>query len=126
MSVCCKMALGENEELAKADPEKFYRPAYIGPRGWIALRLDLSRIDWKEVSELVAGSYRLVAPKKLAELYRGRPPRMMLWTGSAPPDLALADHHSACANTRREALWLNSSGRGDVPSRSCPAAHLPR
>lgn len=72
VSVCCKMALGENEEIVKGDPERFYLPAYVGPRGWVALRLDRGRIDWKEVSELVAGSYQLVASKKLAELARSR------------------------------------------------------
>jgi phosphoribosylglycinamide formyltransferase-1 len=41
-------------------------PAYIGPRGWVALRLDRGAIDWKEVAELVAGSYQLTAPKRLA------------------------------------------------------------
>jgi phosphoribosylglycinamide formyltransferase-1 len=43
-------------------------PAYIGPRGWVALRLDIPGVDWNEVSELVRGSYRLVAPQKLANL----------------------------------------------------------
>lgn len=68
VSVCCKTALGENEELVEAHPDRYYRPAYIGSRGWVALRLDRGRIDWKEVAELVAGSYRLVAPKKLVKL----------------------------------------------------------
>lgn len=68
VSVCCKMGLGENEEIVRADPKRFYLPAYIGPRGWVALRLDLGRIDWQEVAGLVAGSYSLVAPKKLAKL----------------------------------------------------------
>jgi predicted DNA-binding protein (MmcQ/YjbR family) len=45
-------------------------PAYIGPRGWVALRLDIGKIDWDEVAELVAGSYRLAAPKKLATLVK--------------------------------------------------------
>lgn len=67
VSVCCKMALGENEELVKMDPERFYLPAYVGPRGWIGLRLDLGKVDWDEVAELVTGSYALVAPKKLAK-----------------------------------------------------------
>ena len=52
--------------LAAASPEKFYIPAYIGSRGWGALRLDRGDIDWEEVSELVIGSYRMVAPKRLA------------------------------------------------------------
>ena len=41
-------------------------------RGWIALRLDLPKIDWKEVEELVTESYRLVAPKRLSSLLSTR------------------------------------------------------
>jgi hypothetical protein len=68
VSVCCKVALGENADLAASDSARFYLPAYIGPRGWVGLRLDVGRIDWNEVAELVAGSYWLVAPKRLAAL----------------------------------------------------------
>jgi len=68
VSVCCKMGLGENEELVKDDPKRFYPPAYLAHRGWVALRLDIGEIDWEEVAQLVAGSYSLVAPKKLAKL----------------------------------------------------------
>lgn len=66
VAVSCKMALGENEELVRAHPERFYLPAYTGSRGWIALRLDLGTVDWEEVAELVIGSYGLIAPRKLA------------------------------------------------------------
>jgi hypothetical protein len=65
-SLCWKAALGENEELAAAAPRRFYVPAYIGPRGWAALRLDGGAIDWEEVDELVRSSYCAVAPAKLA------------------------------------------------------------
>jgi hypothetical protein len=71
VSVCCKMGLGENEEIVGADPKRFYLPAYIAHRGWVALRLDQGPIDWDEVAELVSGSYTLVAPKTLAKLVRG-------------------------------------------------------
>ncbi len=70
MSVCCKMGLGENEEIVRADPKRFYLPAYMAHRGWVALRLDLGPVDWEEVAQLVAGSYSLIAPKKLAKLVR--------------------------------------------------------
>lgn len=63
VSVCCKMGIGENEEIVGADPKRFYLPAYIAHRGWVALRLDRGPIDWEEVAQLVAGSYSLVAPK---------------------------------------------------------------
>src|ERR1019366_2513458 len=68
VSVCCKVQPGDNEALVAAHPAKFYMPAYIGPRGWVALRLDVSGLDWNEVAELVVGSYQLIAPKRLALL----------------------------------------------------------
>ena len=34
VSVCCKSQLGENVDRASRDPDKYYLPAYIGPRGW--------------------------------------------------------------------------------------------
>jgi len=44
------------------DP-RFYLTPYIGKRGWITLRMKDKQIDWKEVREMVKGSYRLVNPK---------------------------------------------------------------
>jgi predicted DNA-binding protein (MmcQ/YjbR family) len=66
VSVSCKMPLGENREVAALDPARFYLPQYMSHRGWIALRLDVGKIDWDEVEELVAESYGLIAPKRLA------------------------------------------------------------
>ncbi len=66
VSVSCKMPLGDNREVAALDPKRYYLPAYMSHRGWIALRLDVGKIDWNEVEELLAGSYRLIAPKRLA------------------------------------------------------------
>lgn len=67
VSVLCKAAIGENAELIASDPERYYLPAYSGPKGWVALRLDLGDVDWDEVEGLVVGSYRLVAPKRLVK-----------------------------------------------------------
>jgi len=64
VSITGKVLPGENQALAAAQPTRFYLPAYIGPRGWVALRLDVGKIDWDEVSELVRCSFQLVAPKK--------------------------------------------------------------
>jgi predicted DNA-binding protein (MmcQ/YjbR family) len=66
VSVCTKTELGENRDMARQDPGRFYLPAYIGPRGWVGLRLDAGPVDWSEVAGLMLSSYRLVAPKKLA------------------------------------------------------------
>ena len=71
VSVCVKTQLGENQDLAKGEPDRFYIPAYIGPRGWVGLRLDRGALDWNEVSDFVTSSYRLVAPKKLVNVIAG-------------------------------------------------------
>lgn len=63
--VCCKVLPGDNERLIAANPQKFIMPAYIGPRGWVGLRLDRPTVDWPEVKELILGSYGRAAPKKL-------------------------------------------------------------
>jgi hypothetical protein len=66
VSIACKALPGDNSALVAAQPDRFYLPAYIGPRGWVALRLDVGNPDWQEVSALITGSYCLIAPKRLA------------------------------------------------------------
>lgn len=59
LGVCCKALPGDNQRLIETNRRRFYMPAYIGPRGWVGLRLDLATVDWAEVKELVRGSYLL-------------------------------------------------------------------
>lgn len=65
VALVCKMAPGENAVLIGADPHTFYLPSYVGPKGWVAMRLDKGDIRWDLASELVSESYKLVAPKRL-------------------------------------------------------------
>jgi predicted DNA-binding protein (MmcQ/YjbR family) len=71
VSVCVKSARGENVDRARLDPERFYLPAYIGPRGWFGMRLDRGRTAWREVAEIVEQSYRLTAPSTLIKKLDG-------------------------------------------------------
>lgn len=73
VSVCCRSEMAENVDRAHREPQRFYLPAYIGPRGWFGLRIDRGRIDWKEVTNLVELSYRLAAPKTLVNALETRP-----------------------------------------------------
>jgi predicted DNA-binding protein (MmcQ/YjbR family) len=68
VSVCFKASPGEGPLLIDSDPDMFYLPAYIGPRGWVGLRLDLGDVDWAEVTKQVTASYCLTAPKRLITL----------------------------------------------------------
>jgi hypothetical protein len=55
------------EALIAADPERFFRPAYVGHKGWVGVVLDTGP-DWAVVAELVLDAYRRIAPAKLAAL----------------------------------------------------------
>jgi len=71
VSVCTRAFPGENKRLVTSHPMKFYLPAYIGPRGWVGLRLDRGKTDWNEVRDLLLVRYLQVAPRKLAAAVQG-------------------------------------------------------
>jgi predicted DNA-binding protein (MmcQ/YjbR family) len=65
LAVWCKAPPGAQQVLVGADADRFFAPPYLGPKGWIGVRLHPPP-DWEEVAALVRRSYRLVAPKRLA------------------------------------------------------------
>lgn len=64
LALVCAAQPGVQEELVELDPARFFRPPYVGHRGWIGLRLDVDP-DWDEVASVVEASYRCVAPVTL-------------------------------------------------------------
>jgi hypothetical protein len=63
----CAAPAGAQEALVAAEPDTFFRPPYVGGRGWIGVRLDRD-VDWGEVAELCADAYRVIAPKRLVKV----------------------------------------------------------
>jgi hypothetical protein len=63
----CAAPPGAQEVLLSAAPERFFRPPYVGHRGWLGVYLDVP-VDWDEVEALLRDAYRCVAPAKLAAL----------------------------------------------------------
>ncbi|MEQ1506788.1 MAG: MmcQ/YjbR family DNA-binding protein [Myxococcota bacterium] len=61
----CAAAPGVQEESIAAFPERFFRPPYVGHRGWLGVRLD-GEVDWDAVEGLCREAWRVVAPAKLA------------------------------------------------------------
>lgn len=49
--------------MIESAPERFYRPKYLGPSGWIGVRVREGS-DWGEIEALLIEGYRLVAPKR--------------------------------------------------------------
>lgn len=65
LGLWCPAFPGVQQEMVEAEPDRFYRPPYVGPSGWLGIRLDRD-VDWAEVSAILTDSYRKVAPKTLA------------------------------------------------------------
>jgi hypothetical protein len=63
----CAGPPGAQHELVAAEPARFFRPPYVGGRGWIGVRLDRGP-DWAEISELCRDAYRATAPARLSAL----------------------------------------------------------
>jgi hypothetical protein len=75
LAVWLPAPLGEQEAMVFTDPERFFRPPYVGPRGWVGVRID-RRPSWTQVATLVERAYRMVAPPRLLEsLGPARPSR---------------------------------------------------
>ena len=53
----------ELQQIFLKDP-RFYLTPYIGKHGWVTLRMETKPLDWKEIGEMLRGSYRLIAPKR--------------------------------------------------------------
>ncbi len=66
IAVAARVPDGLNAALADASPLRYYLPARLGDRGWVGLRLDVMRVNWSEVEDLVTTSFVLTAPKQLA------------------------------------------------------------
>jgi hypothetical protein len=64
LSAWCAAPEGLQEMLVKADPKRFFRPPYVGHRGWLGIYLDVE-VDWGEMTIIVERAYRRVAPKRL-------------------------------------------------------------
>jgi hypothetical protein len=57
----------EQDFVLRARPDKYFKPPYVGPSGWIGAWLDQNP-PWAEIAELIRDAYRRRAPKKLASL----------------------------------------------------------
>ncbi len=54
---------GMQPMMIEASPEKFFKPPYVGVRGWVGIHL--AQIDEEELTFHLHTAYRQIAPKKL-------------------------------------------------------------
>lgn len=69
----CAAPPGDQESLVASSPTRYFRPPYVGGRGWVGVWLDVP-LDWDEIGEIVTEAYRTIAPKKLVSQLDERAP----------------------------------------------------
>lgn len=70
IAVTVPAAIGIQEMLIKKSPKKFYRPPYVGVRGWVGI--ELAQISDRELSLHLREAWQFIAPKKLLEASQNR------------------------------------------------------
>ena len=60
----CAAPAGVQADLVATEPDRFFRPPYVGGRGWLGVRLD-GDVDWDEIGAICEEAFRSVASKKL-------------------------------------------------------------
>ena len=63
IAVTVPAAIGVQEALIKTSPKKFYRPPYVGVRGWVGI--ELPKVTDKELASHLREAWKLIAPDKL-------------------------------------------------------------
>lgn len=63
IAITIPAAIGIQEMLIKKSPKKFYRPPYVGVRGWVGIEVD--RVSDKELAGHLQEAWRLIATPKI-------------------------------------------------------------
>ena len=67
IAIWCKATFDVQADLVESDPEIFFVPPYVGPSGWVGIRVDRD-VDWDIVASVLLQGYRSVAPKRALKL----------------------------------------------------------
>ncbi|MGZ4809660.1 MAG: MmcQ/YjbR family DNA-binding protein [Thermoanaerobaculia bacterium] len=62
LAIWCNAPEGAQEALVAADPDRFFRPPYVGPGGWVGVCLDRG-LEWSEVGAIIEQAYRTTAAR---------------------------------------------------------------
>ena len=75
LSVWIPAPPGAQAALIDSDPRRFWRPPYVGHKGWVAVIVDDAEPPWDMVGSLLAEAHRLVAPARARKSDRSPPAR---------------------------------------------------
>jgi len=86
IAVWVKASAMVQEILINSDPERFFKPPYVGHKGWVGVRLE-GKVDWDAVADILRDGYVMSAPPP-TEARRRRAPtaRAAVRSGAAKGD----------------------------------------
>jgi hypothetical protein len=73
LALWCAAPDGMQAALVEGEPDHYFRPPYVGHRGWIGVHLNRG-LDWHEIAGAIEDAYAEVAPKSLVERAARRTP----------------------------------------------------
>jgi predicted DNA-binding protein (MmcQ/YjbR family) len=79
---------GMQDAYVRAESKHFFIPPYVGPSGWLGVRLDVG-LPWKRLAPLVRAAYEHVAPSRLTTQIKTTPgvpaPKRRITTADIDP-----------------------------------------
>jgi hypothetical protein len=65
LAVWCAAPDGAQQEMVETEPDRFFRPPYVGHRGWLGVQL--LGVTQPELDAIVLDAFRQVAPKRVQD-----------------------------------------------------------
>jgi hypothetical protein len=63
LAIWCAAPDGVQQEMVVTEPDRFFRPPYVGHRGWLGVQL--LEVTQPELNAILLDAFRWVAPKRL-------------------------------------------------------------
>ncbi|MDO8434701.1 MAG: MmcQ/YjbR family DNA-binding protein [Candidatus Binatus sp.] len=114
VAVWCKAPPMVQEILVASDSKRFFKPPYVGHKGWLGVRLDVE-VDWDELVAILEDGWLMSAPKRLAVARRSTSAevntvakRDRKRTGTVPAKVESSPLARAVAKSRKRLATLTS------------------
>jgi hypothetical protein len=65
LAIWCAAPDGVQQEMVETEPDRFFRPPYVGHRGWLGVQL--LDVTQAELDAIVLDAYRQITPKRLLD-----------------------------------------------------------
>lgn len=69
LAIWCAAPDGVQAEMVETEPERFFRPPYVGSRGWLGV--ELAEVSGEELTAICREAFRTVAPPTVRRLLDG-------------------------------------------------------